>query len=184
MDIQCLPLKCCPQHSGRRWQPLIAQILAGKLKAIPPLHGSLQLSKITKKNNHVSVPYNMRCWKCCPPSSTHFWHLFRKCAFTQINSISEIQSIPCLILAFNSFNVWGSWVLSMGYLKNEVYATHPHTLERKYQTWNWLYFGNWINLCKCTFPKKMPEMCGWRRKFPPSHIKRYVIIFLNNFTQL
>ena len=28
------------------------------------------LSKITKENNYVS--YNMGCWKCCPPSSTHF----------------------------------------------------------------------------------------------------------------
>ena len=41
---------------ANRW----AQVLAGKLEAIPPLHGGLQLSKITKKNNHV--PYNMRCW--------------------------------------------------------------------------------------------------------------------------
>ena len=39
--------------------------------------------------------------------------------------------------------------------------TNPHTLEIKYQAWNWLYFGNWNNPCKCIFPKKMPEMCGW-----------------------
>ena len=69
---QCLLLKCRPQYGSWRWQPLIAQIPAGKLKAIPPLHGSVQLSKITNKNN--PVPYNMRCWKC-PPSSTHFWQL-------------------------------------------------------------------------------------------------------------
>ena len=86
------------------WQPLIAQVLAGKSKAIPLLRGSLQLSKITKKNNHM--PYNMRCWKWVS-FSTHFWHLFRKCAFTQINSISEIQSISCLILASNSSTMWG-----------------------------------------------------------------------------
>ena len=60
--IQCFPLKCLPQHGGWRGQPLIAQVATGKSKAIPQLHGSLQLSKITKKNNHV--PYNVRCWKC------------------------------------------------------------------------------------------------------------------------
>ena len=100
--IQCFSLKCPSQHIG--WQPLIAQVPAGKLKATPPLHGGLQLSKISKKNNHVL--YNMRCWKC-PPSSTHFWHLFRKCSFTWINSVSEIQSISRLLLNFNSSNVWG-----------------------------------------------------------------------------
>ena len=102
--LQCLSLKCCPQHGAWRWQPLIAQIPAGKSKATLPLHDGLQFSRITKKNNHI--PCNMRCWKCCPPSSTHFWHLFRKCAFTQINSISETQSISRLILAFSSSNVW------------------------------------------------------------------------------
>ena len=81
--IQCLLLKCCLKNNGWRWEPLIAQVPAGKSKAEPPLHVSLQLSKIIKKNNHV--PYNLRCWKCCPPSSKHFWHLFGKCAFTQTN---------------------------------------------------------------------------------------------------
>ena len=76
-----------------------------KSKAIPPLHGGLQLSKITKINNRV--PYYMRCWKCCLSSSTHFCHLFRTCAFTRINSSSEIQSISHQIIAFNSSNVWG-----------------------------------------------------------------------------
>ena len=73
--LQCFSLKCRPQHGGWRWQPLIAQVPTGKLKAIPPLHGSLQLSKITKKNNHLS--YNVRYWKCCPLLPTHFWNLFR-----------------------------------------------------------------------------------------------------------
>ena len=42
--------------------------------------------------------------------------------------------------------------------------------------WNWFYFGRWINACKCKFPKKMPEMCGWRRTtLPSSHIIRFVI---------
>ena len=76
-----------------------------QIESNTPLHRGLQLSKITKKNNHV--PYNMRSWKCCPPSSTHFWHLFRKCAFTRINSSSEIESISRLMLIFNSSNVWG-----------------------------------------------------------------------------
>ena len=78
-------------------------------------------------------------------------------------------------------------------------------IESKHQAWNWLYFGNWINPCKYTFPrempemcgwinwinpckwtfpKKMPEMCGWRTAFPTSHVIRYVIVFLCNFTQL
>ena len=98
--------------------------------------------------------------------SKHFWHLFRKCAFTRINSICEIQSISRLILAFNSFNLWGFEIfIYWGHLKNKVYATNPHTLYRnwKYQAWNWLFFRNLINPCKCTFPKKMLEMCGWRR---------------------
>ena len=78
-----------------------SQVPACKSKAIPSLHGGLQSSKITKKKIHVL--HNMRYWKCCLP----FWHLFRKCAFTRINSISEIQSISRLVLAFNSSNVWG-----------------------------------------------------------------------------
>ena len=116
--VQSLLLKCRTQHSGWRWHPLVAQVPAGKSNAIPPLHGSLQLSKITKKNNHV--PYNMRCWER-PSSSTHFWHLFRKCAFTCINLISEIQSISSLIPAFNSFNVWGVCNFYLwGHLKNKL----------------------------------------------------------------
>ena len=102
--VQCLSHKCHLQNGSWRWQPLIAQVPAGKSKAILPLHVGSQLSKFTKKNNHV--PYNMK-WKCCPPSSIQFWHLFRKCAFTRINSISEKQSISRLILAFNSSHVWG-----------------------------------------------------------------------------
>ena len=86
-----------------------------------PWHGGLQLSKITKKNNHV--PYNMKCWKCCPLSSTCFWQLFRKCPFTRVDSISELQSIPSLVLAFNSSNVWGL-------IKNKVYARNHHMLEK------------------------------------------------------
>ena len=44
-----------------------------QIESNTPAVRGLQLSKITKKNNHV--PYNMRCWKCCPPSSIHFRHL-------------------------------------------------------------------------------------------------------------
>ena len=87
--VQCLSLKCRPQHGGWQWQPLIAQVPAGKSKAMLPLHGGLQLSKITKKNNHI--PYSMRCWKCCPPSSTHFWQLFRKCSFTRCTTSWSYQ---------------------------------------------------------------------------------------------
>ena len=57
---------------------------------------------------------------------------FRKLAFTWINSIYEIQSISRLILAFNSSNMWGLRFLSMGHLKNKVYATNP----THYKNWN------------------------------------------------
>ena len=92
------------------------------------------------------------------------------------------------ILSFNSSNVWGVCNFYLwGHLKNKVYATNPYTLEEMKASIRHEidYFGNWINLCKCTFPKQMPEMCGWRRTtFPTSHVIRYVIIFLCNFTQL
>ena len=78
------------------------------------------------------VPYNMRCWKCCPPSSTHFWRLFRKYAFTQINSISQIQSISCLILAFNSSNVWGFEIFIYG-----------GTWKIKCMQWTPTHYKNW-----------------------------------------
>ena len=173
--LQCLSRKCCLQRGGWWWQSLIAQVPAGKSKAIPMLHDGLQLSKITKKNNHV--PYNMRYWKY-PLSSIHFWHLFRKCVFTRINSISEMLSISRLILAFNSSNVWGFITYTLYFkVPPQIKIANPYTLEElkasTYQAWNWLYFGNSINPCKCTFPKKIPEMCGWRRTtFPTSHVTR------------
>ena len=34
--VQCLLLKCCLQHGSWQCQPLIAQLLAGKSKAVPP----------------------------------------------------------------------------------------------------------------------------------------------------
>ena len=84
-------------------QPLIAQDPAANQKQYPPMHGGLQLSKIAKKTNHV--PYEML------EMLSSFIHIFlasfTKCAFTWINSISEIQSISPLTLAFNSSNVWG-----------------------------------------------------------------------------
>ena len=55
---------------------------------------------------------------------------FRKCAFTRINSVSEIQSISRLILAFNSSNVWRVFDFYLWeHLKNKVYATNPYTVE-------------------------------------------------------
>ena len=81
-----------------------------QIESNTPAYGGLQLSKITEKNNHGS--FNI-CWKC-PPSSTHFWHLFTKCAFTRFNSISEIQSVSRLILAFNSSNMWGFAIFNYG----------------------------------------------------------------------
>ena len=137
-----------------------------------------QLGKITKKNNHI--PYNVRYWKC-PPSSIHFWHLFRKCAFTWINSISEIQSISCLILAFYSSNVWGFVAYTLFFqcpIDKNRKSPHIRRTESKYQEWNW------INPRKFIFPKKLPKMCGWRTTFSTSYVIRYVIIFLCHFTQL
>ena len=60
----------------------------GNSTAIPPAAWQPAIDNTTKKNNHI--PYNMKCWKCCPLSSTHFWYLSRKCEFTCINSSSEI----------------------------------------------------------------------------------------------
>ena len=159
LNVQYLSFKSLPQHDSWRWHPLIAQVLAGKSKAMPQLHSSLQSSKNTKKNNQV--PYNMRCWKCCPSSSTHFWHLFRKCAFTQIDSISETQSISCLIFAFSSSNVWRFAIFFYGgtwKIKCVHEPPHIRETESKYQAWIWLCFGRWINASNCTFPKKMPEL--------------------------
>ena len=123
--IYRLSLKCRLQHGGWQWQSLITQVLAGKSKAISSLHGSLQLSKITKESNHI--PYNIRCWKCCPPSSTHFWLLFSNSAFTWINSISKIQSISRLVIAFNFFNVWG-------FVAYTLFFKCPHTKKSQTST--------------------------------------------------
>ena len=121
-----VPFACHPQHGSWQWQ--LRSRLAN-LKQYLRSTAAYNWVKLQREiKNHA--PYNMRCWKCCPPSSTHFWHLFRKCAFTWINWISEIQSISCLILAFNSSNVWGVCNFYLwGHLKNKVYATNPHTLE-------------------------------------------------------
>ena len=100
--IQCHFLSCCPWHGGQPWQPLTAQIPANQ-QQYPPLQSSLQFITLQKKNNHL--PYNMRCWKCCPLSSTRFWYLFRKCVRTWINSSSEIHPILYLKVTFNSCNM-------------------------------------------------------------------------------
>ena len=133
-----------------------------QIESNTPLHDILQLSKITKKNNHV--PYNMRCWRLCPPSATYFWHLFRKCTFTQINSISDIQSISRLILAFNSpyMCVWGGgcdfYLGGTWKIKCMQRTPHIRKIESGYQAWNGPYFGTWINPCKCTFLKRCQKM--------------------------
>ena len=105
------------------------------------------------------------------------------------------------LIQFPKYSQFLAWYLLSVLLMCGVHCIHfifdvspwikiakPYTLEElkasTYQLWNWLYFGNWINPCECTFPKKMPEMCGRRRTFPTTHIIRNVIIFLCNFTQL
>ena len=56
---------------------------------------------------------------------------------------------------------------------------HPHIrIESKVSDGNWLYFGNYITLCKYTFSKKMPEMCGWRRKHFQRPLLKSMWIFL------
>ena len=127
--LQCFP-KCRLQHGGWRGQPLIVQVPAGKSKAIPLLYSGLQLSKITKINNHV--PYNMRCWKYCLPPSTHFWHVFMKCAFTRINSISEIQSISRLIVYLLSI-----LLMCGGSLLTLYFSSAPIDKNRKLPQKNW-----------------------------------------------
>ena len=89
---------------------------------------------------------------------------FRICAFKRINSSSS------------QFHVWYllSIFLMCGALLRTLYFSstpidknlkplHIRRIESNYRAWNSLYFGRWIIACKCTFPKKMPEMCGWRR---------------------
>ena len=181
--MQCFPLTCRPQHGCQWWQPLTAQIPACKLKEVHPLHGGLQLSKITKKNNHI--PYNMRCWKCCPPSSTHFWHLFRKCAFTCINSISGIKSISFTTKRGLGRFFWG--FLPFSPTTNFIpppHSSHPFrfissALVMVQQAWS---AGTHVNV---HLLKRSQKKCGWRSTtFPISHVLRCVIIFLCNFIQL
>ena len=133
------------------------------------------MSKITKKNNHV--PYNMRCWKCCPPSSKHCWHLFGICEYTRINSISEMHSILRLTFALNSSNVRICDFYLWGHLKNKVYATNPHTLEELKESIRCeidCISGNSINSCKCTFPKKDARNV-WMKEDNNSNISCYKV---------
>ena len=127
VGIQCLSLKCRSQHCGWRWQPQIAQLPAGKSKAIPPLHGGLQLSKIIKKNNHI--PYNTRCWKCNPPSATHFRHFLQEMRKQSISLLITCLLSILLTCGDLRFYPWR-------HLKNKVYATNPPHVRRnesKYQ---------------------------------------------------
>ena len=148
--IQCLSLKCRPQHGSWWWQPLIAQVLAGKSKAITPVHGSLQLSKISKKNNHI--PYNMRCWKCCPPSGIFLGnvHLHGLIQFPKYSQFHAWYLLSILLMHGGSLHTLH--FSSAPIDKNRKPPTHIRRIESKYQAWNWLYFRNWINPCKCTFP--------------------------------
>ena len=100
----CTSLKCCPHNGGRWWQPLIAQVPAGKSKTIPTLH--IAVYNTVKLQTKI-ITYGMRYFKCCPPSSTYFWHHLRNCAFTCIYSSSKTESISLPTLALNSSNVWG-----------------------------------------------------------------------------
>ena len=130
LNMQCLSLTYRTQHGGWRWQSLIVQFQGSKSKAVPRCIAAYNWVKLQRKIIMYRYLITWGCWKCCPPSSTHFWHLFRKCAFTWIKSISEIQSISRLILVFNSSNVWGVFDFYLwGHLKNKVYAMNPHTLE-------------------------------------------------------
>ena len=115
-----------------------------QIESNTPLHGGLRLSKITKRNNHV--PYNMRC---CSPSSIHFWHLLGN-----VNLLGLIK-FP----NYSHFHAWYllSILLMCGGSLHTLYFSsapidknrkHPHIRTEKYQAWNWLYFGKWINPCK------------------------------------
>ena len=100
-------------------------------------------------------------------------------------------------LKYSQFHVWYLlsiilmcgclWFLSMGC-----------TWKIKCMQWTLTHEKNWkqvsgkkltvfrkLNPCKYTFPEKMSKMWGSRRTiFPTSHVIRYMIIFLCNFTQL
>ena len=159
-------------------QPLIAQVPTGKSRAIPSLHGGLQLSKITKKNKwdvenlFLLHPHISGIFKEMYIYTD--WFNFRK------NSQFDARYLLSILLMCASLRF-----LFMGELKKSICnepPPHIKRIENKYLVWNWHYFGNLINPCKCTYPKKIPEMCGWRWPiFPTSQVRRYVI-FLCNFT--
>ena len=74
----------------------------GKLRAILPLHGRTTIHNITKK----IITYLITCVVGnVVLLHPHVSGIFRKCAFTWINSSFEIKPISRLILAFNSCNM-------------------------------------------------------------------------------
>ena len=173
-----------PQHGGWQWHPLIDQVPAGKSKTIPPLHGGLQLSKITKKNSHI--PYNIR-WKCFPPSFKHFWHILGNVhlhGLIQFHKYSQFHAWYLLSILLICGGSLHTLYFSSAPIDKNRKPTHIRRIGSKYQALNWPYFGNRIIRWECTFPKKMPEMYRWRRTtFPTAHVIRYVIIFLCNFSR-
>ena len=118
----------------------------------------------------------MRCWECCPDSSTDFCHLFRTCTFTRINSISEIgySQFHCWYL-FSILLMCGGWLQVLPYIK----IANPHTLEElKASIRSEIDCISEIKLGP-TFPKKMVEICSWRSTaFPTSHLQGTRLFFL------
>ena len=111
-NVQCLSLRCRPHRGGWRWQLLIAQVPVGKSKAIPPLHGGLQLNQLQRK---IITYLTIRDLGNVVLLHPHIFGIFLGNVHLQrFNSVSNIQLVSSLILAFNYSNMWGlQFLLSM-----------------------------------------------------------------------
>ena len=95
---------------------------ADKLKAIPLQHGGLQLSKITKKNNHSVGNVVFLHPHICGIFLGNM-HLHGLIKFSKYNQLHTWYLLSILLMC------GGFAILSMGYLRNKVYGMNPHTLE-------------------------------------------------------
>ena len=184
--VQCRSLRCCPQHGGWRWQPLITQVPASKSKADPCCMVAYNWVKLQRKIITFLITWDVGKVVLHPHISgiilgnVHLHGLIKFPKYSQFYTWYLLS----ILLMFGSSSLHTLYFSSAPIDKNRK-PSYIRRLESKYWMWNWLYFGNLINPFKCTFPKKMREMCGWRRTFPTSRVIRYNIIFLcNNITQL
>ena len=118
--VQCLSLKCRPQHGGWWCQPLIAQVPAGKSKAIPPLHG-VQLSKLKKKIIAYLITWDVGNVVLHPHISGIFLgnvHLYRLIKFLKYSQFHAWYLLSILLMC-------GGLLLTLYFSK----IAKPHTVE-------------------------------------------------------